>query len=145
MNTERITPNRITSLKPDEIFVFGSNFAGRHGKGAAKTALKWGAIPGRGIGFMGQTYGIATKNFELKTVSLDEIQAQIGLFLCQARGRKDKKFLVTEIGCGLAGYKPAQVAPLFFEYPIPDNVYLPARFWAFRPEPKPAKIVNSGE
>jgi hypothetical protein len=118
----------ITALKPDEVFVFGSNLAGRHGRGAALTArLKFGAIPGRGIGMMGQSYGIPTKDKHLKVLSIWEIWDHIRNFIHFAQEHPEKVFLVTEIGCGLAGYKPCQIAPLFGPL-IPSNVRLPESF-----------------
>ena len=122
----------ITSLLPNEIFVFGSNYAGRHGKGAAKQALKFGAIRGQGVGLMGQTYGIATKDRDLKVLPLSSIQAQIRKFLEYAYLHQELRFLVTPIGCGLAGYKPKDIAPLFYYYKIPMNVVMPDVFKVFK-------------
>ena len=119
----------ITSLMPNEIFVFGSNYAGRHGKGAALTALrKFGAKNGQGIGLMGQSYGIATKGRHLEVLSLLTIKAQIGKFLEFAYKHPELKFIVTPIGCGLAGYKLREIAPLFYYYKIPANVVMPDEF-----------------
>jgi hypothetical protein len=118
----------IKSLADDEIFVFGSNYAGRHGKGAALQAVKFGAIRGQGVGLMGKTYGIATKDRNLKVLPLESIKKQIAKFLDFARENKQFRFLVTPIGCGLAGYRPRQIAPLFYDYEIPDNVFLPESF-----------------
>ncbi len=132
------TPDNITSLAPNEIFVFGSNLAGRHGKGAALLAKqKFGAIEGQGAGLYGQSYAIATKDKNLKTLPLKEIQWQIWVLMGFAYAKDDKKFLVTKIGCGLAGYSPDEIAPLFWHpnlrYPIPSNMILPAEFWVFQP------------
>ena len=122
------TPENITHLEPNEIFVFGSNYAGRHGKGAALTALrKFGARNGQGMGLMGQSYGIATKGWKLDVLPLPKIGVQIERFLRFARARPKLKFFVTEIGCGLAGYRPKDIAPLFGT-DIPENVILPATF-----------------
>lgn len=122
------TPTNITSLAANEIFVFGSNLSGRHGKGAALTAFKkFGAIYGQGVGLMGQSYGIPTKGRFLEILPLPKIGNHIENFLRFARARSDLKFLVTEIGCGLAGYRPCQIAPLFGN-DIPANVVLPAAF-----------------
>lgn len=118
----------ITTLKPDEVFVFGSNLAGRHGKGAALTArLKFGAIPGCGIGMMGQSYGIPTKDEMFRVLPLAVIRGHIERFLIYSQSHPENVFLVTEIGCGLAGYKPSQIAPLFGSV-IPSNVRLPESF-----------------
>jgi hypothetical protein len=130
---QNVSPENITALQPGEIFVFGSNYSGRHGKGAALLAMrKFGAKPGQGVGLMGQSYGIATKDQRLKTLSLMAISAQIGKFIKFAAENPQLRFLVTQIGCGLAGYKPWEIAPLFFAYDIPANVALPAAFWKFK-------------
>jgi hypothetical protein len=127
---QKITPDNITELKEDEIFVFGSNESGRHGKGAAKTAMKWGAIYGQASGIQGQTYGIPTKNASIsKTLPLDKIAFYVHKFTIFAQKQSDLKFFVTEIGCGLAGLTPKEVAPLFEEASRLPNVYLPKRFW----------------
>lgn len=136
MNT---TPENILRLKPNEIFVFGSNLAGYHGKGAALTArMKFGAVPGSYSGPTGgQTYGIPTKTRYLKTLTLPEIGMSISIFLGFASATPEKHYLVTAIGCGFAGYTPEQIAPLFLLWdaqPTPDklpsNISLPASFWA---------------
>lgn len=127
----------IKELKDDEVFVFGSNRGGNHGKGAAKLAKSWGAKTGQGEGLMGKTYGIPTKDEKLKVLSLNKIKKHIETFLLFAETKPELKFLVTEIGCGLAGYKPEDIAPLFFEFVIPDNVYLPDSFWRLENENLP--------
>jgi hypothetical protein len=125
MNT---TPDHITSLQPDEVFVFGSNYAGRHGKGAALTALrKFGARSGQGMGAMGDSYGIATKGWKLDVLPLPKIAVQVERFLRYAAQHTHKTFLVTEIGCGLAGYDPRDIAPMFRNPTA--NVFLPDSFW----------------
>ncbi len=105
-----------------EVFVFGSNLAGRHGKGAALEARKnWGAITGQGEGFMYQNalhfdrgcYGIATKDERLRTRSLPDIQQSVETFLRFANRTPAWSFLVTRIGCGLAGYLNEEIAPMF--------------------------------
>lgn len=122
----------ITNLEENEIFVFGSNYAGRHGRGAALTALrKFGAVNGKGIGLMGKSYGIATKDRKLKVLPIAHIELQIAKFLIFAQTHKDLIFLVTPIGCGLAGYKVKDIAPLFSKYSIPENVKLPESFKAW--------------
>ena len=128
----RITPNNITELKENEIFVFGSNESGRHGKGAAKTALSWGAKWGQGTGIQGKTYGIPTKDSNVvKTLSLPKIQHHVDNFIKFAEKNPELVFLVTEIGCGLAGLKPKEVAPLFKNAKDIENIYLPERFLRF--------------
>lgn len=128
--SNRITPDNIYTLLPGEIFVFGSNTIGRHGKGAAKTALKWGAIPGQGTGIMGRTYGIPTKGKDMKyALNLNKIQFYVEKFMAYAITHPELTFLVTEIGCGLAGYKPKDIAPLFKDATFIENVHLPRSFW----------------
>jgi hypothetical protein len=117
----------ITKLESNEVFVFGSNRAGRHGKGAALTALrKFGAKPGQGKGLMGQSYGIPTKDERLRVIPLEGIKVQVIRFLRFANENPNLRFLVTPIGCGLAGYKPKEIAP-FFEG-ASENVVLPDCF-----------------
>ncbi len=126
----RITPDYIKKLGTKEIFVFGSNQSGRHGKGAAKTALGWGAVWGQAEGLQGRTYGIPTKDSSIsKTLSIEEIKPYADRFIEFAKTRPDLKFLVTEVGCGLAGLKPKDVAPLFAAAIEVENICLPARFW----------------
>lgn len=126
----RITPESISKLEQGYIFVFGSNLSGRHGKGAAKTALGWGAKWGQGAGLQGRTYGIPTKDASIRrTLTIEEIKPFVDEFIEFARSRKDLIFLVTEIGCGLAGYKPKDIAPLFEKAIDVENIYLPERFW----------------
>lgn len=111
-----------------EIFVFGSNLAGRHGKGAALFARQHhGAIYGNGIGLQGNSYAIPTKDERLRTLHLDAIAAYVAMFLEEALSRPDLTFKVTPIGCGLAGYKPEQIAWMF-DLPCPRNVILPEEF-----------------
>jgi hypothetical protein len=110
-----------------DIFVFGSNLAGRHGKGAALWARRQhGAINGRGEGLQGHSYAIPTKDAELKTLPLEMIVGHVDRFLDFARMRPDLRFTLTPIGCGLAGYKPEQIAPMFAA--APPNVLLPEEF-----------------
>jgi hypothetical protein len=128
---KRITPEEIKSISDNEVFVFGSNESGRHGKGAAKTALTWGAIWGQAEGIQGKTYGIPTKDKSIrKTLSIQEIKPYVDRFILVAISNPSLIFYVTEIGCGLAGLKPKDVAPLFKDGIDIDNIYLPKRFWA---------------
>lgn len=127
---ERTTPENIKNLKENEIFVFGSNLAGRHGKGAAKTALGWGAKYGQASGIQGKTYGIPTKDASIRrTLSIEKIKPFVDDFIEWAKYHSGNIFYVTEIGCGLAGLKPKEVAPLFKEAIGISNIHLPARFW----------------
>jgi hypothetical protein len=126
----RTTPENITKLESNQIFVFGSNQSGRHGKGAAKTALGWGAVYGQAEGLQGKTYGIPSKDRTIRrTLTIDEIKPYVDRFIEFAKEHPELTFLVTEIGCGLAGLKPKQVAPLFIECKDLENIWLPARFW----------------
>jgi len=97
-----------------KIFVFGSNFAGRHGKGAALYAYRnHGAIYGQGLGLQGDSYAIPTKDGNLKTLPLEMIKSYVDIFLNFAWAHSEWDFIVTNIGCGLAGYTPEQIAPMF--------------------------------
>lgn len=106
------------------IFVFGSNLAGRHGKGAALYAKEHhGAILGQGKGLQGTSYGIPTKDHDLKTLPLNVINHYVQEFLEFATQKYALMFQVTRIGCGLAGYKDADIAPMFKSAPL--NCLLP--------------------
>ena len=123
----RFTPDKVSHLEDGEIFVFGSNESGIHGAGAAKLAFdKFGAVWGVGVGHEGKTYAIPTKDFDIKTLSLDIIKHYVDGFMEFATYNPEFTFVVTEIGCGLAGYQPKDIAPLFKGYPL--NVVLPKRF-----------------
>ena len=116
----RITPDMITRLAPNEVFVFGSNEQGLHYGGAAKAAAEnFGAIMGQGNGLQGKSYAIPS-------------MSGIGVF---AKANPEKRFLVTEIGCGIAGYSIGEVAPLFECCRDVENVTLPASFWDIIGEP----------
>ncbi len=126
----RVTPDNITKLNTNEIFVFGSNLSGRHGKGAAKQALTWGAKWGQASGLQGRTYGIPSKNASItRTLSVKEIKPFVDDFIQFAKENVDLIFLVTEIGCGLANLTRKEVAPLFEEAIYIENIHLPKRFW----------------
>lgn len=97
-----------------EIFVFGSNVAGRHGAGAAKIAMqKFGAVYGIGFGKIGNSYAIPTKDENIETLPIQHISDYVGVFIDYAKAHPELNFFITSIGCGLAGYKPEQIAPLF--------------------------------
>lgn len=98
---------------PKAIFVFGSNLAGIHGAGAAKEALNHGAKWGEGIGCFGYTYAIPTKDENIVTMPLEYIKPFVKEFLMFAKCNPQLQFFVTGIGCGLAGYTPADMAPMF--------------------------------
>ena len=121
----RVTSSNIKEIQPNEIFVFGSNLEGQHGGGAALLAYKkWGAIWGQGVGLQGQTYGIPTMQGGVETIApyVDE-------FIRFAQEHPELIFLVTEIGCGIAGFRPKEIAPLFKEAIQVENIHLPQRFW----------------
>lgn len=120
----------ITSLKPNQVFVFGSNLAGRHGKGAAKQALQWGAVYGKGVGHYGQTYAIPTKNHRVQSMNLEDIETCVREFMNYASKHSELEFLLTAIGCGLAGYMPHQIARMF--HGAPSNVIQPPEFYPYR-------------
>lgn len=106
------------TIRENETFVFGSNIAGRHGKGAALTAaLNYGAIRGQGVGLQGRSYAIPTKDAALRTLPLPAIDQYIGEFIEFAKANPTMRFYVTPVGCGLAGYKQSDVFPLFAGMP----------------------------
>lgn len=109
------------------VFVFGSNEAGRHGKGAALFAVQErGAVLGQGMGRQGNSYAIPTKDAALRPLPLQAIAVYVRAFVAYALAHHDTTFELTRVGCGLAGYTPAHIAPLFAG--VPDNVLLPPDF-----------------
>lgn len=131
------------SLQPDEIFVFGSNYGGRHTRGAAELARRLGAKNGQGEGLMGRTYGIPTKPEDVRRrLTLSQIEAHVRTFVEFARQAQKLKFLVSAVGCGLAGYEPREVAPLFKEAAELRNVWLPASFWQVLAETSAADEIQ---
>ena len=125
----RVTPEKVNYLKPGEVFVFGSNMAGIHGAGAARKALEFGAAPGRGFSHYGDTFAIPTKDRGVRTLPLSDIDGFVSAFIDYAELKSDLTFLVTEIGCGLDGYSPEDIAPMFKGAVELENVHLPQRFW----------------
>jgi hypothetical protein len=110
----------VKSLTTHQVFVFGSNLAGIHGAGAARFAYdKFGAAYGCGMGFTGRCYAIATKDLNIETLSLHLIELQVMLFKKLAFENCQYNYIVTKIGCGLAGYTDAEIAPMFKL--APDN------------------------
>ncbi|MDD2299918.1 MAG: hypothetical protein PHR52_09970 [Fermentimonas sp.] len=121
----RVTPAFISDLEENEIFVFGSNLEGIHGGGAAHTAYeKFGAVWGQGTGLQGSSYGIPTMHG-----GVDEIRPYIDEFINFAKANPRLTFLVTRVGCGIAGFHETQIAPLFSEALNISNIYLPESFW----------------
>lgn len=124
MNELKYTPDNITHLEKDEVFVFGSNLAGHHGGGAARIAYeKFGAIMGQGEGLQGQSYAIPTMQG-----GVDTIRPYVDRFIRFARECDQNTFYVTRIGCGIAGFKDEEIAPLFDEALELYNVRLPKSF-----------------
>ena len=120
----RFTPGRISSLAENEIFVFGSNLAGAHGGGAARVAVnEFGAIWGQGVGLQGQSYAIPTMQGGVET-----IKPYVDEFIAFAKNNPNLVFLVTKIGCGIAGFTEQEIAPLFREAMNVDNIVLPKEF-----------------
>lgn len=118
------TPSHISSLKENEVFVFGSNLDGLHGGGAAAAAVRYfGAIWGQGVGMQGQCYAIPTMHG-----GVDVIKPYVDEFISYAREHQDKFFYVTRIGCGIAGFKDEDMAPLFQDALDLSNVALPKEF-----------------
>ncbi len=120
----RFTPEMIRSLEPNEVFVFGSNLGGFHGGGAARAALNlFGAVWGQGVGLQGQSYAIPTMQGGIET-----IKPYVEQFIEFTKTRPDLYFYVTRIGCGIAGFRDEDIAPLFADALTLDNVSLPKTF-----------------
>jgi hypothetical protein len=121
MKQKRTTPEFITELQPNEIFVFGSNLEGMHGGGAARIACsKFGAKMGQGVGLQGQSYAIPTMQGGVET-----IRPYVDDFIAFAKQHTELTFLVTRIGCGIAGFRDEEIAPLFEQAHNIDNIVLP--------------------
>lgn len=120
----RYTPERITKLKANEVFVFGSNLSGFHAGGAARIAMeKFGAVWGKGVGLQGQSYAIPTMQGGVET-----IKPYVDEFIQFAKVHDELIFYVTRIGCGIAGFTDDEIAPLFSEAVNMENVILPQSF-----------------
>ena len=120
----KFTPERIVSLAENEIFVFGSNLDGAHGGGAARIAYdKFGAVWGNGVGIQGQSYAIPTMQGGVET-----IKPYVDEFILFAIENKHFTFLVTRIGCGIAGFRDEEIAPLFKDALCVSNIILPKEF-----------------
>lgn len=126
MYNRRFTPEHIAVLEPGEIFVFGSNLAGAHGGGAARAArLHFGAVMGQGVGLQGQSYAIPTMHG-----GPDKIKPYVDEFIIFAKQHPELIFLVTPIGCGIAGFRASEIAPLFAMAIDVENIILPRQFVA---------------
>lgn len=116
ITTEKILP---VSPPSPRIFVFGSNLAGHHGKGAALYAkIHYGAQTGIAIGHIGQCYAIPTKDHYLRSLDLETVAHHVRGFIAYARDKQDLEFNVTQVGCGLAGNKSQDIAPMFGAAPM---------------------------
>ncbi len=121
---KKYTPERITELKENEVFVFGSNLQGAHAGGAARIALnKFGAIWGQGVGLQGQSYAIPTMHG-----GVDVIKPYVDEFIEFAKAHPELIFYVTKIGCGIAGFRISEIAPLFKDAIGISNIILPKEF-----------------
>lgn len=121
----RVTPEWIDDLQENQVFVFGSNLAGMHGGGAARIArLRFGAVMGNGVGMQGRSYAIPTMQGGTET-----IRPYVNDFIAYAKEHPELTFLVTPIGCGIAGFEPEDIAPLFEEASNVENIWLPKSFW----------------
>lgn len=129
MYNRPFTPEWITELEPNEVFVFGSNLQGMHAGGAARVAFEnFGAIYGEGTGLQGQSYAIPTMQG-----GVDTIEPYVKEFIAFAKAHSELTFLVTPIGCGIAGFTAQEIAPLFYHAMDVENIILPEEF---------AEIVN---
>ena len=121
MEQMRVTPEQITHLEKNEVFVFGSNLAGAHGGGAAWVAYrKFGAVWGQGVGLQGQSYAIPTMQGGVET-----IRPYVDEFIVFAKAHPELTFLVTRIGCGIAGFTDDEISPLFAQAHDVENIVLP--------------------
>lgn len=116
--------NNITSLKPNQIFVFGSNLAGEHAGGAALQAKEqFGAIEGQGEGLQGQSYAFPTLDLKMnKQIKLD-LDMSVAKLYGECNDHPDKEFLLTKVGCGIAKYPESFMRSLFINHP--NNLILP--------------------
>ena len=129
MQNKVFTPENITKLKQNEVFVFGSNKAGNHVGGAARVAVeKFGAIMGHGEGLQGQSYAIPTLDEQMDKVSTEELTRSVRRFADYTRHNTDKVFYVTKIGCGIAGFSVEEIVEVFKSVSFGDNVVLPQEF-----------------
>ena len=128
--SNKYTPELITSLEPNQIIIFGSNVSGIHGAGLAKYCKNnFGAVQGQALGITGQCYAIPTKDTRIRTLPLQDIQYYVNIFIAYAYQHRELEFLVTKIGCGLAGYTIEDIAPMFKR--VTTNLILPEEFVKF--------------
>ncbi len=124
MYDRAFTPAMISRLEENQVFVFGSNLGGFHGGGAARAAMnRFGAVWGQGVGLQGQSYAIPTMQGGVET-----IKPYVDEFIDFARQHQGLQFLVTRIGCGIAGFRDEEIAPLFAAALDVENIILPEEF-----------------
>ena len=124
MYDREYTSERISELRENEIFVYGSNLAGAHGGGAAWLAYRrFGAVWGEGVGLHGRTYAIPTMQG-----GVDTVKPYVDDFILFSKEHKELTFLVTRIGCGIAGFRNEEIAPLFKDAICVENIILPKEF-----------------
>lgn len=130
IDQNRVTPQVITSLKENEIFVFGSCLSGVHRDGDAKLALEFGALQDHAVGLVGNTYAIPVRHKNYKTlISLDDLKKYINDLFKFAKRKSDLVFIVNDVGCNKYEYKNSDIAPLFRDFVQLNNVYLPIQWW----------------
>jgi hypothetical protein len=128
--TNRICYELITALQENEVAVCGSNLAGRHGAGFALYCKEnFSAEYGIGFGPTGQCYMIPTKDRNINALPISQIQTYVSIFIQYAKSNSATIFKVSSVGCGLAGYTPTEIAPLFRGAVKLNNVHLPIEFW----------------
>lgn len=127
---ERITPDPVPFIGMRDLFFFGSNEAGIHGAGAARAAMQYGARIGQGFGLAGNTFAIPTKDWQIKVLPLSVIDSYIRRACVYLKHSHQfyERIYITKIGCGLAGYTAADIAPLWIKVMDYENVYLPEEF-----------------
>lgn len=127
----RITPEKLTVLNRNDVVLIGTNESGIHGAGIADHAYKnWGAVMGQGFGAMGQCFGLPTKDWEIVSLDPHIINQYVQRYIVWTQLRQNKKrtHYVTQVGCGLAGFTPEEIAPMFAECIDMKNIWLPESF-----------------
>lgn len=135
---QRITPEIIKAPGKNWIVTIGTNESGHHGAGMARLGLNWGLKLGQGYGHMGSCFGIPTKDWEIQTLSLDVINFYVQRYVAWTKIPRFDRYenYVTLIGCGLAGYTPADIAPMFADCLEMENFWLPKEFIEIIEDPK---------